>query len=304
MRILHITHLDAPALVLEHVVYCFQRVLLDAIGPAVALFDDKVQRSRFVDVVAAHRLSQQFDGLNVLTDPVWSERASPLQWLGPRRVRAPGLAFEALPRIDLVLVSHDHYDHLDLHTLQRLQAVHSPCFVTTLGNRAFLEDHGLAEVHELDWWQQVDVAGALVTLTPAQHWSGRGFRGRNRTLWGGFVIERRGLRVFFAGDTGYAAHFRDIRARFGPVDLALLPIGAYEPRWFMRDQHMDPVEAVQAHFDLQARRSIGTHFGCFQLTDEGIDEPVRELAVARRRHGIRDDAFIALETGETHRFPS
>jgi len=244
----------------------------------------------------------QFRGLNVLTDPVYAQRVSPFRNLGPRRVRDPGLAFEDLPPIDVVLISHNHYDHLDIETLLRLQAAHSPRFVTTLGNRAFLAEFGIHETYELDWWQSLDVAGVKVSLTPAQHWSSRRPRNRNRTLWGGFVVGAHGHQVYFAGDTGYGGHFRDIRERFGRVDMALLPIGAYEPRWFMRDQHMNPEDAVQAHLDLEARVSIGTHFGCFQLTDEGIDDPPVELAAACQRYGISPDDFFVLETGETRVF--
>jgi L-ascorbate metabolism protein UlaG (beta-lactamase superfamily) len=246
----------------------------------------------------------QFAGLNVLTDPVYSERVSPVQWTGPKRVRAPGLPFAALPHIDVVLVSHNHYDHLDLDTLAQLEQAHGPLVLTGLGNGAFLAEHGLANVRELDWWQETRGAEARFTFTPAQHWSGRGLAGRNRTLWGGFLVEHGGLNVLFAGDTGYWRHFQDIRERCGIVDLALLPIGAYEPRWFMRDQHMDPEEAVRAHLDLGARLSVGTHYGCFQLTDEGIDDPVRDLAAARLRHGVRAESFRALETGETLRLGS
>jgi L-ascorbate metabolism protein UlaG (beta-lactamase superfamily) len=241
----------------------------------------------------------QFRGLNVLTDPVYSERASPFRRIGPRRVRDPGLAFADLPRIDVVLITHNHYDHLDIETLVRLEASHAPQFITGLGNRTFLEQFGLRIVDELDWWHSVDAAGATVTMTPAQHWSTRGPGNRNRTLWGGFIVAARGRQVLFAGDTGYGRHFADIRARYGHMDLALLPIGAYEPRWFMRDQHMNPDDAVRAHLDLDPRASIATHFGCFQLTDEGIDDPVSELAAARQRHGVAAQTFQVLETGET-----
>jgi L-ascorbate metabolism protein UlaG (beta-lactamase superfamily) len=244
----------------------------------------------------------QFRGLNVLTDPVYSQRVSPFRSMGPKRVRNPGLAFEALPPIHLVLVSHNHYDHLDIETLLRLQHVHSPRFVTSLGNRAFLEQFGIRAVDDLDWWQSVEAAGATVTLTPAQHWSSRRPRNRNRTLWGGFIVRASGRQVYFAGDTGYWRHFRDVRERFGRVDLALLPIGAYEPRWFMQDQHMNPEDAVRAHLDLDPRVSVGTHFGCFQLTDEGIDDPPLELAGACKRHEVSLDAFQVLETGETRLF--
>jgi len=241
----------------------------------------------------------QLSGLNLLTDPVYAERVSPFRSVGPRRVRAPGLAFEALPKIDLVLLSHNHYDHLDLATLRRLAATHAPRIVTGLGNAAFLEQHGIGPVVELDWWQVARERGATITFAPAQHWSGRGLRGRNRTLWGAFVVRHGPLQLYFAGDTGYGAHFAEIRARYGAVDLALLPIGAYEPRWFMREQHMDPGDAVRAHLDLGARVSIATHYGCFQLTDEGIDDPVRELAGARARLGVTAAQFQVLEVGET-----
>ena len=244
----------------------------------------------------------QFRGLNILTDPVYSERVSPLRSRGPKRVRAPGLPFDELPPIHLVLVSHNHYDHLDLDTLTRLEARHEPRVITSLGNKPFLSQHGLRAVHELDWWQSIEVGNATVTLTPAQHWSSRGPGNRNRTLWGGFVVRVGARQVFFAGDTGYSPHFKAIAERHGPVDVALLPIGAYEPRWFMRDQHMDPEDAVRAHLDLQAKVSIGTHFGCFQLTDEGIDDPVIELEAQRRRHNVAAESFQVLETGETRIF--
>jgi L-ascorbate metabolism protein UlaG (beta-lactamase superfamily) len=253
----------------------------------------------------------QFQGLNVLTDPVYSQRVSPFRELGPKRVRDPGLAFEALPPIHLVLVTHNHYDHLDIETLLRLEQAHSPRFVTSLRNRAFLQQFGIRAADDLDWWQSIEVPGAndlpsastaKVTLTPAQHWSSRRPRNRNRTLWGGFVVSASGRQVYFAGDTGYGGHFRDVRERFGRVDVALLPIGAYEPRWFMRDQHMNPEDAVRAHLDLDPKVSVGTHFGCFQLTDEGIDDPPLELAAARERHGVLPAAFQVLETGETRVF--
>ena len=244
----------------------------------------------------------QYRGFNILTDPVYSERASPFRHLGPRRVRAPGLAFVDLPPIHLVLVSHNHYDHLDIHTLRRLEALHAPAFVTGLGNRDFLRSFGLRDVHELDWWQSKRIGELELLMTPAQHWSTRGPGNRNRTLWGGFIARATSRQVYFAGDTGHWRHFRDIRARCGPVDLALLPIGAYEPRWFMCNQHMNPEEAVQAHLELEARISVPTHFGCFRLTDEGIDDPLIDLDVARQRHGVTAQAFPVLETGETRIF--
>lgn len=244
----------------------------------------------------------QFAGLNVLTDPVYAQRASPFRHIGPKRVRDPGLAFTDLPPIDVVLVTHNHYDHLDIQTLRQLDDAHAPHFITTLGNRAFLEQFGLHRVEELDWWQSVEVAQTPIIMTPAQHWSTRGPGSRNRTLWGGFILRAGERQVYFAGDTGYWKHFREIRARFGRMDLALLPIGAYEPRWFMRDQHMNPDEAVRAHLDLEAKVSIGTHFACFALTDEGIDDPLVHLAAARWEQGVSAQAFQVLETGETRVF--
>jgi L-ascorbate metabolism protein UlaG (beta-lactamase superfamily) len=244
----------------------------------------------------------QFPGLNVLTDPVYAQRASPFRHVGPKRVRSPGVAFDDLPPIHVVLISHNHYDHLDVETLLRLDAAHRPHFISGLGNRAFLKGFGLRRVDELDWWQSVSAGGAAVAMTPAQHWSTRGPGNRNRTLWGGFVVCSDERQVYFAGDTGYWKHFAEVRTRLGRVDLALLPIGSYAPRWFMRDQHMNPDDAVRAHVDLQAKISVATHFGCFRLTDESIDDPVIELAYARERHEIRPQAFQVLETGETRIF--
>ena len=244
----------------------------------------------------------QLPGLNILTDPVYAERVSPFRNLGPRRVRAPGLPLEALPPIDLVLISHDHYDHLDLDTLRRIEAGHRPRYVTGLGNGALLRGAGLRHVRELDWWQQVELPRATITLTPAQHWSGRGVFGRNRSLWGGFHVRGADGIVYFAGDTGYGGHFHDIRRRLGAADLALLPIGAYAPRWYEAPNHMDPEEAVRAHRDLAAGVSVATHFGCFRLSEEGFEDPLRELAAARLRHGVPERAFTALETGETRHF--
>lgn len=241
----------------------------------------------------------RFADLTLLTDPVYALRASPVQWAGPRRVHPPGLLFEQLPNIDVVFVSHNHYDHMDLATLRRLNRVHAPLFVTGLGNGTFLRQQGLKQVIELDWWQQTRVRGTDLQFMPAQHWSSRGPGGRNHTLWGGLWMRNKSRRVYFAGDTGYASFFSEIRQRCGQPDLALLPIGAYEPRWFMRDQHMNPQEAVRAHLDLGALISVAMHFGCFQLTDEGIDEPLVELQRAREALGVAPQAFHAPQPGET-----
>jgi L-ascorbate metabolism protein UlaG (beta-lactamase superfamily) len=235
---------------------------------------------------------------SVLTDPVYSKRASPVSFAGPQQVRAPGVRFDDLPPISIVLLSHNHYDHCDLETLQLLQRRFHPAIVTPLGNGRLLRSAGLRQVEEIDWWETAGVAPLPITLTPAQHFSARSMFDRNYALWGGFLLEAGGRRILFAGDTGYGPHFREIAARLGPIDLALLPIGAYEPRWFMKDIHMNPAEAVQAHLDLAARRSIAMHFGRFQLTPEGIDEPVRELAKALRERGVAAERFGPVEAGE------
>jgi len=238
--------------------------------------------------------------VTVLTDPMWSERCSPVSFAGPRRVRRPGLAFETLPRVDATLVSHGHYDHLDLPTLARIAEVHRPPFVTPLGHAPLLARHDIGPVHELDWWQTWQgPRGLRVTLVPARHFSARTFFDRNRALWGGFVLEREGRRIYFAGDSGYGPHFSEIAKRLGPFDLALLPIGAYAPRWFMRPVHMDPDEAICAHADLGSPATLAMHWGTFQLTDEPIDEPVRRLGQACASAGVAPDRFRVLEHGET-----
>jgi L-ascorbate metabolism protein UlaG (beta-lactamase superfamily) len=236
---------------------------------------------------------------NVLIDPVFSRRVSPFSFAGPRRARAPGVRFDDLPPISLVLLSHNHYDHCDLATLQLLERRFHPPAVTPLGNVRLLRSAGFRQVEELDWWETASAAPFPVTVTPAQHFSARGPFDRNRALWGGFLIETGGRRILHAGDSGYGPHFREIGARLGPIDLALLPIGAYEPRWFMKDIHMNPAEAVQAHLDLAARQSIAMHFGTFQLTPEGIDEPVRNLSKALRERSVPAERFRAVEVGES-----
>ena len=237
----------------------------------------------------------QAHGTNVLTDPVWSTRVSPVQWMGPARAHAPGIPFDRLPPVHVVLVSHNHYDHMDLPTLRGLDAQFAPQFVTTLGNKAYLEARGLRRVAELGWWDTFED----VTATPAQHFAARTPFDRNRTWWAGFACTLAGKRLFFTGDSGYAMHFASIGSRLGPFDVSLVPIGAYEPRWFMSAAHMNPEEAVRAHLDLGSPLSVAMHFGCFQLTDEAIDEPEQELAAARQRHGVPASAFRVLRPGDT-----
>lgn len=245
----------------------------------------------------------QLPGLTVLTDPIWSERCSPVSWAGPRRVRAPGLALAALPRVDLVLVSHNHYDHLDLPTLRQLHAAHRPLFLTALGNHAFLTRAGLDRVVELDWWQTHEPRpGVAVTFTPAQHFAARSLGDRNETLWGGFAIETPAGRLYFAGDSGYWDGFKSVGERLGPFDLSFLPIGAYEPRWFMEPVHCTPAEALRIHRDVRSRRSLAMHFGCFPLADDGYQQPIDDFLAARVAAGVDPEEFILPEVGETRRF--
>jgi L-ascorbate metabolism protein UlaG (beta-lactamase superfamily) len=237
----------------------------------------------------------------ILTDPMYSERASPVRWAGPRRVRPPAVRFDDLPPIAIVLLSHNHYDHCDRRSLEMLAERFNPIVVTPLGNGSLVRSCGLSQVEELDWWDVARVTALPITLTPAYHFSARGPFDRNRALWAGFVVVAGGRRIYFAGDTAYAGFFTDIRERIGPIDLALLPIGAYEPRWFMQAIHMNPAEAVRAHVDLGATQSIAMHFGTFQLTTEGIDEPVRALNEACRLQRVPPSRFRALDFGESIR---
>lgn len=242
----------------------------------------------------------QMDGLNILTDPIWSKRCGPFRLFGPKRKSPPGVAFDKLPKIDIVLVSHNHYDHMDLPTLKRLQKAHHPVFCVSLGNKRFLESKGLQHVIELDWWQNVVLHEKVnITFVPSQHFTRRGLFDNNTTLWGGFVVQGGNGPVYFAGDTGYGIHFKDLHKKFGPMCLSLLPIGAYSPRWFMSPVHMDPEEAVQAHLDLHSSQSIGIHFGTFKLSDEAMDDPIIELDAALKENNIPSSQFVALQNGQT-----
>jgi N-acyl-phosphatidylethanolamine-hydrolysing phospholipase D len=250
----------------------------------------------------------QSGGLNVLTDPVFSERASPLSFIGPKRAQPPGIALADLPPIDVILVSHNHYDHLDVASVRALsdKSGGRTLVLVPLGLKPLLEREGVRNVVEMDWWDRRTVNGVEFNLVPVQHWSARGLNDRNQTLWGGWAVFAPDLRWYFSGDTGYSRDFADTRARFPAkakdgvlFDIALLAIGAYEPRWFMAEQHMNPAEAVQAHKDLGARRSMGIHWGTFSLTDEPLDAPPRDLAAARRALGVADGAFFVVKIGET-----
>ncbi len=239
----------------------------------------------------------QTAGLNILTDPIWSERASPVSFAGPRRFSRPGVDLDKLPPIHIVLLSHNHYDHMDMPTLRKLQQQHAPRVYVPLGNSRYLGSAGMKRVQELDWWDSLKYSEQLtIHCTTAQHFSGRGLTDRNRALWCSWVLETANDRIYFAGDSGFGPHFQDIKRRFGDFRLALLPIGAYDPRWFMSPVHMNPDEAVRAHEILEPAVSIGIHHGTFQLTDEPQYEPRERLQRLAEEKHIN---FRVLRNGES-----
>jgi L-ascorbate metabolism protein UlaG (beta-lactamase superfamily) len=244
----------------------------------------------------------QTAGINILLDPIWSERCSPITFVGPKRVNAPGIPFDALPPIDVVLVSHCHYDHLDIPTLSRLAAAHRPRVITPLGNDTIMHAHDPAiRAEAFDWGHRVVLGnGVAVTLAPMRHWSARTMLDRNKALWAAFVIETPGGRIYVVADAGYGDghHFRMARERHGPFRLAVLPIGTYEPRWFMRDQHMNPEDSVRAFIDSGAEFALAHHFGTFPLGNEAIDAPEQALKEALAGANIAPERFRALRPGE------
>jgi N-acyl-phosphatidylethanolamine-hydrolysing phospholipase D len=242
----------------------------------------------------------QLDGVNVLTDPQWSDRASPLSFAGPKRVTPPGLRFEDLPPIHIVLISHDHFDHLDEATVERLAAVHRPRFYVPLGLRAWFARLGITDVVELDWWDSRVERGLALTCVPAQHWTSRSFFELNGRLWSGWVVAGRGRRLFFAGDTGYyAPYFREVGARLGPFDLAAISIGAYAPAAIMHFTHTTPEESLRIFDDVRGRRFVAMHWGTFDLAEEPLTEPPERLRAEARRLGLDPDRVWVPRHGET-----
>jgi len=243
----------------------------------------------------------QIDGINILTDPIWSERAGPFSWLGARRVRNPGVKMEDLPKIDVILISHDHNDHLDLRTLRKLNEKHHPKILVGLGVSSVLGSIHSDEIVELDWWQNdvLDKSNLKFTFVPAMHNSGRSLFGSNRTLWGGFVIEGKGGNVYFSGDTGYADFFKEIQKRFGSFRLTVLPLGSYEKRWYMKNQHMNPEDSVKVHKMLNSKQSVGIHYSTFlEHPEQTIDAHEKDLKEALEKYSIPQLDFWILKFGE------
>lgn len=261
----------------------------------------RVHRGMSVTYINHATFLIQVDGVNILTDPIYSQRASPYQWAGPRRIHAPGLALEDLPPIDVILISHNHYDHLDEATLQQLvsRQEQAPVILAGMGNGQLFSQLGLPQHRDMDWQDTVTIKGLEFTFTECRHRSGRGVADQMKTLWGSFVINSSEGNIYFAGDTGYGSHLKATGDQYGPFSLALLPIGAYEPRWFMADVHLNPEEAVLAHRDLRSEHSIAMHFGTFRLTYEGVDQPLIDLQLALEHHAIPPGEFDVLTPGQT-----
>jgi L-ascorbate metabolism protein UlaG (beta-lactamase superfamily) len=246
----------------------------------------------------------QVDGVNILTDPIWSERASPFTWAGPKRVKFPGIKMEDLPRIHAVVISHNHYDHLDIHTMRTIFGAHHPKIFTPLGVKSYFDEEQITGVTDLDWWNEVSVSDSVkVQAVPAQHFSGRGVLDRDATLWAGYVIKTSKGNVYFAGDTGYNEKtFKEIGDKAGPMAVSLLPIGAYLPRWFMSPVHTSPEEAVKIHQDVRSTNSIGMHFGTFPLADEEQDQSGKDLRTAMARYNLNENVFVTLKEGDVKIF--
>lgn len=246
----------------------------------------------------------QVQGVNILTDPTYADRASPFSWIGPKRVRLPGVAFDSLPPIDIVLVSHNHYDHFDVPTLTKIAQRDNPLILFGLGSSNLLEEKEQTRFLEMDWKDRQSVKQIPITFERAQHWSARWIDDRREHLWGSFILETKEGKIYFAGDTGYSDHFNYIGRTYGPFKLCLLPIGHYEPRWFMKNAHVNPEESVKAHKELGCEQSLGIHFGTFPLTDESIEQPLIDLENALKENQVSPQDFFTLDFGETKKINS
>lgn len=274
----------------------------EVLTPDTAWLTDNRQQVSFTWLGHASILLQS-GGLNILLDPILSQRASPVQWAGPKRKVPPPLTVEELPPIDAVLISHNHYDHMDAGTLLGIaQRFPSAQFIVPLGNERWFQQQGISQVRGLDWWESVTIGATAFHCLPARHWSVRNFADRNENLWSGWAVINPSHRFFFAGDTGYSDDFKIIGERLGPFDLTALPVGAYAPRWFMQDQHIGPEEAVRIHRELKAKQSIGVHWGTFELSLESLDEPIGAVKQAADKAGLADHEFRMIRHGETIRY--
>ncbi len=245
----------------------------------------------------------QYQGVNILTDPIWSKRTSPFQWAGPKRMRPPGIKFEDLPNIDLILISHNHYDHLDANTMKRLNKAYQPKVMCPLGVAEYIKSLGFSNAYDLDWWQEQSFDNLNIICVPAQHFSGRGMLDRDGTLWAGFVIQKDSTNIYFAGDTGYDQEmFGSIGAKFGKMKVSMIPIGAYKPKWFMSPIHVSPEEGLFIHKDVNSEISIGMHYGTFPLADDGQMEPINELMELMEKMKIASESFILLKEGASETF--
>lgn len=242
----------------------------------------------------------EFKNINILTDPIWSVRASPVSFAGPKRVKDPGLDIQELPKIDAVLISHNHYDHLDLASLKTLNDKFSPKFFVGLGDKKLLENAGITNVTELDWNDTINLnKETKITYLKCRHWSARGLFDRFKSLWGAYLIQNVDTKIYFGGDTGYAEHFKEAAAKYSAIDISLLPVGAYEPRWFMKAFHMNPEEGLMAAKDLNSKYNFGMHLETFQLTDEGFDEPRKEVERLLKTEPYKNIHMQLLLNGES-----
>jgi len=241
----------------------------------------------------------QWGGINILTDPIWSERTSPVSFAGPKRMRPPGIRFKDLPKIDVVLISHNHYDHLDLPTVKKLEREFAPLFVVPLGVDLFLKNKGITNITVMDWWEEFSYSSFNIACVPAQHFSGRGMGDRDQTLWAGYVIMHEQKSIYFVGDTGYGSFFENIKQKYAPIEVALIPIGAYKPEWFMSPIHISPSEAVKVHKELGIGTSLAMHYGTFPLADDGKEDPVNDLQKALQEQNIDPEHFVILEEGKS-----
>jgi len=239
----------------------------------------------------------QHQGVKILTDPIWSERCSPFQFVGPARMRPPGIPFENLPIIDLVLLSHNHYDHLDKNTIEHIEEQWSPKFIVPLGLKKVMEKMGCKNVQEIDWWESIDYKKLQIKAVPANHFSSRGMFDRDVTLWAGFVIKSPSHKIYFLGDSGYSDLFKTIGEREGPFDLSFIPIGAYLPEWFMSPIHISPKEAVQVHLDVKSKKSVAMHFGTFPLALDGPERAPEELIDNLHKLDIDLQSFFIPDEG-------